>query len=44
MLPRHSTMFETQNYHQNEREFKVIYSRNGLSNIVKGGAYIINLD
>ena len=44
-LPRHSlTNFEIQEYYQNEPRFNGVFSRNNLPNIIKNGAYVINLD
>ena len=45
MIPPHPlTNFEIQAYYQNERRFKAVFSRDNLSNIIKNGAYVINLD
>ena len=44
-MPPHSlTNFEIQKYYQKEPKFNGIYSRNDLSQIKDGAAYIINLD
>ena len=44
-LPAHPlTNFEIQGYYQNEPRFNGVFSRNNLPNIIKNGAYIINLD
>ena len=45
MIPPHPlTNFEIQAYYQNEPRFKAVFSRDNLSNIIKNGAYVINLD
>ena len=45
MIPPHPlTNFEIQAYHQNEPRFNGAYSRDNLTNKVKNGAYVINLD
>ena len=36
--------FEIQKYYQNERRFNDVYSRNNLSEKIKDGTYVINLD
>ena len=38
------TSFEIQEYYQNEPRFKGVFSRDNLLNIIKNGAYVINLD
>ena len=44
-LPAHPlTNFEIQEYYQNEPRFNGVFSRNNLPNIIKNGAYVINLD
>ena len=43
MLPHPLTIFEIQNYYQNEPRFNGVYSRNNLPK-TKDGAYAINLD
>ena len=44
-MPHHPlTNFEIQAYYQNEPRFIGIYSRDKLSNKIKDGAYVINLD
>ena len=42
--PHPLTNFEIQEYYQNEPRFKVIFSTDNLPNIVKNGAYVVNLD
>ena len=44
MPPRPLTNFEIQKYYQNKPKFNGVYSRDNLSDEVKDGAYIINLD
>ena len=45
MVPPHSlTNFEIQAYYQNEPRFNGVFSRDNLPNIIKNGAYVINLD
>ena len=45
LIPRHPlTNFEIHQYYQNEPRFNGVYSRNNLSNKIKGGTYVINLD
>ena len=44
MLPHPLTTFEIQKYYQNEPKFNGVCSRDNLSNKVKDGAYVINLD
>ena len=45
MIPPHPlTNFEIQMYYQNEPRFNGICSRDNLTNKIKGGAYVINLD
>ena len=44
-LPAHPlTNFEIQKYYQNEPRFIGVFSRDNLPNIIKNGAYVINLD
>ena len=44
-LPPHPlTNFEIQEYYQNEPRFNGVFSRDNLSNTIKNGAYVINLD
>ena len=38
------TNFEIQIYYQNEPRFNGVYSRDNLSDKIKDGAYVINLD
>ena len=38
------TNFEIQEYYQNEPRFNGVFSRDNLPNIIKNGAYVINLD
>ena len=45
MIPPHPlTNFEIQVYYQNEPPFSGVYSRDNLNDIIKDGAYVINLD
>ena len=44
MLPHPLTNFEIQEYYQNKSRFNGVYSRENLSDEIKVGAYIINLD
>ena len=44
MTPHPLTNFEIQAYYQNEPRFIGVYSRVNLSNKIKDGAYVINLD
>ena len=45
MIPSHPlTNFEIQLYYQNEPRFNGVYSRDNLSDKIKRGAYVINLD
>ena len=45
MLPFHPlTNVEISEYYKNEPRFNGVYSRNNLSNKIKKGAYIINLE
>ena len=45
MIPPHlRTNFEIETYYQNEPRFNGVYSRDNLSNKIKNGAYVINLD
>ena len=44
-MPSHPlTNFEIQKYYENEPKFNGVYSRDNLSNKIKDGAYVINLD
>ena len=44
-LPAHPlTNFEIQEYYQNELRFNGVFSRDNLPNIIKNGAYVVNLD
>ena len=44
-LPAHPlTNFEIQEYYQNQPRFNGVFSRDNLPNIIKNGAYVINLD
>ena len=44
-LPAHPLInFEIQEYYQNEPRFNGVFSRDNLSNTIKNGAYVINLD
>ena len=43
-MPHSLTNFEIQAYYQNEPRFNGVFSRDNLPNIVKNGAYVINLD
>ena len=44
MPPHPLTNFEIMKYYENEPKFNGVYSRDNLSNQVKDGAYVINLD
>ena len=44
MSPHPLNNFEIQKYYQNEPIFNGVYSRDSLSDGIKDGAYIINLD
>ena len=45
LLPFHPlTNIEISEYYKNEPKFNGVYSRNNLSNKIKKGAYVINLD
>ena len=44
MPPYPLTNFEIQKYYQNEHRFNGVYSSDNLSNKIKDGAYVINLD
>ena len=45
MIPLHPlTNFEIQKYYQDEPRFNGVYSRDNLLDILKDGAYVINLD
>ena len=44
-LPAHPlTNFEIQEYYQNEPRFNGVFRRDNLLNIIKNGAYVVNLD
>ena len=44
-MPPHPLInFEIQKYYQNEPRFKGVYSRDNLSDEIKDGVYVINLD
>ena len=42
--PHPLTNFEIQEYYQNEPRFNGVFSEDNLANIIKNGAYVINLD
>ena len=45
MTPPHPlTNFEIQEYYQNEPRFNGVFSRDNLTDSIKNGAYVINLD
>ena len=44
MSPHRLTNFEIQKYYENEPRFNGFYSRSNLSEKIKDGAYVINLD
>ena len=44
MSPYRLTNFEIQKYHENEPWFNGFYSRSNLSEKIKDGAYVINLE
>ena len=45
LIPPHPlTNFEIQAYYQNEPRLNGVYSRDNLSDKIKDGAYVINLD
>ena len=44
MPPHCLTNFEIQKCYQNEQRFNGVYSRDNLSDEIKNGAYVINLD
>ena len=44
MPPHPLSNFEIKKYFQNESRFNGVYSRNNLSDEMKDGAYVINLD
>ena len=45
LIPLHAlTNFEIQMHYQNEPRFNGVYSRDNLSDKIKDGAYVINLD
>ena len=43
-VPHPLPNFEIQEYYQNEPRFNRVFSRDNLPNIIKNGAYVINLD
>ena len=44
MTPHPLTNFEIEAYYQNESRFNGVYSRDNLSDRIKDGAYVINLE
>ena len=42
--PHPLTIFEIQEYYENEPRFNGVFSRDNLGSAVKNGAYVINLD
>ena len=45
LIPPHTlTNFEIKEYYENEPRFNGVHSRYNLSETIKGGAYVINLD
>ena len=44
MPPHPLTSLEIQKYYQNESKFNGVFSRDNISNKIKDGAYVINLD
>ena len=45
LIPLHPlTNFEVKGYYENEHRFNGVYSRDNLSERIKNGAYVINLD
>ena len=44
MPPHPLTNFEIRKYYKNEPKFNGVYARDNLPNIIKDGAYVINLD
>ena len=44
LTPHPITNFEIKEYYQNEPRFNEAFSRNNLPNIIKNGAYVVNLD
>ena len=44
MPPHPLTNFEIMKYYENESRFSGVYSRDNLSNKIKDGTYVINLD
>ena len=44
LLPHPLTNFEIQEYYQNEPRFNGVFSRDNLPNIIKNGAYVVNID
>ena len=44
MPPHPLTNFEIQKYYQNELRFNGVYSRDNLSDEIKDGTYVVNLD
>ena len=43
-VPHPLKNFEIEVYYQNEPRFNGVFSRDNLSNTIKNGAYVINLD
>ena len=44
MTPHPLTNFEIQVYYQNESRFIVVYSRDNQPDLIKDGAYVVNID
>ena len=45
LIPAHPIdNIEIMNYYKHEPRFNGVYSRDNLSNIIKKGAYVVNLD
>ena len=44
MPPNPLTNFEIQRYYKNQSKFNGVYSRDNLTDEIKDGAYIINLN
>ena len=45
LIPPHSlTNFEIKEYYENDSRFNGVYSRDNFLEIIKNGAYVINLD
>ena len=44
MTPHQLTNFEIRWYYQNEPRFNGVYSRDNLSDKIRDGAYVVNLD